>query len=331
MSTKSATGKTKKFRGFTSLFKNANKKETKPEPEEAKKPFAGFTEAYKHFKPPQYDDYEYEDEDEDFVSFRSPVAPEEVKKVKVEYKHFVPTKYNEWRDERLEVVQEKMQTTAKVEPKEIAEVDRPRPAPAKEPKGEFTADLNEVFRTKLTPFRDLNEYPMRYQLEKINDRMKRYLTTMDECDGHSESISHSNRSEVPPRINAIDTHRRQLKEYFGRNVSYCRTKPIDFRREQFDDWFSKFTFNYERKYKDMPDVSYTLYPEDFGSWYQRVSEKVNNKYRNVPENVTRQNLMATHTYFGDGNRTEQIPFDNSDAPLSGTFPSLSHCETCREI
>lgn len=342
MSTKSVAGKAKKFKGFTDLFKNAKAKNTKPpETEVVKKPFAGFTEAFKNFKPAEYD--EYEDEDEDAVSFMTPVIPEEVK-VKVEYKHFVPTRYNEWRDERLDVVQEKMQAVGPKAEKGVAETggsemgDRPHPRPPLRGSEELkdvgiAGDLDDIFRTKLAPFRDLNEYPMKYQLQKVNDRTKRYLTAMDECDGQWETASHSSlyRSVLAPKMNTNDAHRRQLKEYFGRNVSHCRTKPIDFRRERFHDWYSKFTFNYERKYKNMPNVSHTLYPEDFGSWYERVSEKVENKYRNVPENVTRQNIMATHAYFGDRHGPEQVTFEGSDAPLSGTFPSLSHCETCREI
>ncbi|KAK7575718.1 hypothetical protein V9T40_012004 [Parthenolecanium corni] len=351
MSNKSIAGKAKKFKGFTNLFKNAKAKPAKaPDPEASKKPFAGFTEAYKHFKPPEYD--EYGDEDEDGMTFiMTPAAvAEEVKKVKIEYKHFVPTKYNEWRDERLDAVEEKLlaagpkvdQGPAEMGGAEMGDRGRPRRSSrgSEEPMWAAGAgaaeNFDEIFRTKLPPFRELNEYPMKYQLQKINDRMNRYLASMDECDASCETASHSSYCRphgMAPKLNTRDAHQRRLKEYFNRNVKWCRTKPVDFRRQHFHEWCSKFTFNYERKFKNMPDVAHTLYREDFGSWYDRVCEKVENKYRNVPVNMTRQDIMATHAYLGDARRPQQPKAfeDSSDASLSGTFPSLSHCESCREM
>ena len=132
-------------------------------------------------------------------------------------------------------------------------------------------------------------------------------------------------------MSALDAHRRPLKEYLGKKVSYYRTHNVDLRRQRFDDWYSKFTFDYERKFKDLPRVPYTLQPEDYGSWYARVAEQIEHKYRDLPDSLTRQKIMETHAYLGDRRRSEPAIFDGSEPSLSGTMPSLSRCETCREI
>lgn len=194
MSDKSVACKAKKFKGFTNLFKNANAKTARPVEVEpgAKKPFAGFTEAYKNFKPPQFDDYE--DEDEDAVSLASPpVAPEPPKKVKVEYRHFVPTKYTDWRDERAEALRQKMQAgPPKADPEVASRGNSEGPPPflgwraarsyAAEPAYGAGSDrqLDDLLKTRLPAFRDFNEYPTKYQLRRINDRVKHHLAIIDE-------------------------------------------------------------------------------------------------------------------------------------------------------
>ncbi len=366
MSTHSKAQKPKKFRGFTDIFKKANVQEAALKDalkkDEAKKPFAGFTDAYKNF---HLQEPEYEDDIDSYESYVLRPRKEVTEIQPTEpIKHFVPTRYSRWRAEKVEAAEDRLGISQGSQADEKQSGESIRQDTTKSSKSFLSQNqkytrrkqsqfdlypyqaalyFNEhppirppsgndqrIFQDKPSvpdSFSNLNEYPQKYHMRMLNNRLRKFLRTYDDGSSRFLTETRSDYSEdYPNDFKSFTAHKNELIEYFNKNVESSRDKKIDFERENFREWYSKISFKLDKKYKNIP--KFELHDEDdFQSWYEQISEKLD---RNC--HVTRGTMAQTLSLDDqDWENARVTEGSNSGCSIAEKNPSISRCNTCRSI
>ncbi|XKL63064.1 hypothetical protein PGB90_005428 [Kerria lacca] len=371
--------KSKKFNGFTSIFKNANtqKKDTEPENQNiVQKPFAGFTPAYKNIKLQK----EHDEEENSHISQTEINEDHEIKLESL--KHFIPMRYNLWYEKRITTAEARrgnnnekkkenkdedtnkslLDNMESIYPNNYKNVtpfatdlhrkytyegnkfyskNNAHIYSSEYPKGHTNKSLQNIsVLNKVEKYRNLKYYPQKYHLKILNNRIKQFLNLLKYCD-RDEVFSRSGSDFSFEDYYMVQTNqdfspiiRKKLIKYFKKNISSCGNKEIDFRSENFDSWYSRFSFNFERKYKKYLKLPENIGTKDFSMWFQDISEKIEQE-QDEPFHISKNKHTISFPSCNDTkshSRNTMIQSENLEKLLMEEWnPSLSHCESCRDF
>lgn len=117
-------------------------------------------------------------------------------------------------------------------------------------------------------FRNLNNYPQKYQFDLVNKRIEKLLSKQDNNNQSAKMDSVRVPYTNPPDYDKKSAERKELTKYIN-EVTKSSNRKLNFEPKIFSNWYAEHSNKFEKKYCKFPEIK-EVAGENCYSWLKRI-------------------------------------------------------------
>lgn len=132
-------------------------------------------------------------------------------------------------------------------------------------------------------FRNLNNYPQKYQFDLVNRRMQKLLSKQDN-NNQPAKMDSVRIHTYPPDYDKKSAERRELTKYIN-EVTKSSNRKLNFQPKNFSNWYAEHSNKFEKKYCKFPKIK-KVAGENCLTWLKRIKLTLDQEENSFLENKT---------------------------------------------